>query len=172
MIFVRFWQASIAQPTRAQRCHENLVKLKGYAESRFSGQSHSSCRGDLSSQRSKVTSYKVGWEQLKGFVFFIVPQRITLVSNAKRKILKSNKSELWNRLSYRGLPYFLRLAAKLSEMITKFWGCNLKIQHRTSCDLNSLKKGLTKFFENNLKSMQIFQILIGGMNVRERSQKN
>ena len=31
---------------------------------------------------------------------FIFPQRLTLVSNAKRKISKSNKSELWNRLSY------------------------------------------------------------------------
>ena len=37
--------------------------------------------------------------------FFIVPQRLTLVSNAKTKISKSNKSELWNRLTYRGLPY-------------------------------------------------------------------
>ena len=32
---------------------------------------------------------------------------------------KSNKSELWNHLSYRGLT-FSRLAAKLSEMIAKF----------------------------------------------------
>ena len=28
------------------------------------------------------------------------------------------------------------------------------------------------FFENSLKSMQIFQILMGGMNFRERLQKN
>ena len=28
----------------------------------------------------------------------------TLVSNAKGNIAKSNKSELWNYLSYRGLP--------------------------------------------------------------------
>ena len=39
------------------------------------------------------------------FVFLIVPQRLTHVSNATKKISKSNKSELWNRLSYRGLPY-------------------------------------------------------------------
>ena len=38
---------------------------------------------------------------------FIVPQRLPLVSNAKRKISKSNKSELWNRLSYRGLSALL-----------------------------------------------------------------
>ena len=33
------------------------------------------------------------------------------ISNAKRKISKSKKSELWNRLSYRGLPYFFEVAA-------------------------------------------------------------
>ena len=38
------------------------------------------------------------------FVVFIVPQRLNLVSIAKKKISKSNKSELWNRLSYKGLP--------------------------------------------------------------------
>ena len=36
---------------------------------------------------------------------------------------------------------FSRLAAKLSEMITKFRGRSLKIQHRSSFDLNSLKNG-------------------------------
>jgi hypothetical protein len=40
-------------------------------------------------------------------------------SNAKRKISKSNKSELWNRLSYRALPYFFEVGSR-SEMITKF----------------------------------------------------
>ena len=40
--------------------------------------------------------------------FIIVP----LVSNAKRKILKSNKSELWNRFSYRGLPYFFEVGSQ------------------------------------------------------------
>ena len=39
-------------------------------------------------------------------------------------------------------------------------------------DLNGLKNKSTNFFENSLKSMQIFQLLMGGMNVRERSQKN
>ena len=46
------------------------------------------------------------------FDFFIVPQRLTLVSNAKRKISKSNKSELWNRLSYRGLLYFFEVRSQ------------------------------------------------------------
>ena len=36
------------------------------------------------------------------FLYFIF--YCTLVSNAKGNLAKSNKSELWNRLSYRGLP--------------------------------------------------------------------
>ena len=41
-----------------------------------------------------------------------------------------------------------------------------------SFDLNGLKTNATKIFENSLKSMQIFQILMVGMNFRERLQKN
>ena len=44
------------------------------------------------------------------FDHFIVPQRLTHVSIAKRKISKSNKSELWDRLSYRGLPYLFEVS--------------------------------------------------------------
>ena len=62
-------------------CHKNLVKLKGYAESRFSGQSHSSCRGDLSSQRSKVTSYKVRWVQLWSFGLLLIMKFCLLKKN-------------------------------------------------------------------------------------------
>ena len=50
------------------------------------------------------------------FVFFIVSKRLTLVSNAKRKISKSNKSVCHTEVCLT----FSRLAAKLSEMITKF----------------------------------------------------
>jgi len=46
------------------------------------------------------------------YLSFFVPQRPTLVSNAKRKISKSNKSELWNRLSYRGLPYLFKMRSQ------------------------------------------------------------
>ena len=67
---------------------------------------------------------------------------------------------------------FSRLAAKLSELITKFQGRSLKVQPRLSFDLNGLKNGTIKHFENSLKSMQIFQILMGGMNFRERLQKH
>ena len=66
---------------------------------------------------------------------------------------------------------FSRLAAKLSEMIAKFWGRSLKIQSGLSFDLNGLKNCMHKYFENSLKSFQIFQILMGGMNFRERLQK-
>ena len=55
---------------------------------------------------------------------------------------------------------FSRLAAKLSEMITKFWGCNLKIQHRSSFDLNGLKNGSAKYFKNCIKLLHFFQGLI------------
>ena len=52
--------------------------------------------------------------------------------------------------------------AKLSDQAEKFGGHNLKIQHWTPFDLNGLKNGATKIFENSLKSMKIFQILMGG----------
>ena len=83
-------------------------------------------------------------------IFFIVPQRLTLVSIAKRKISKSNKSELWNRLSYRGLSYFFEVGSET---------------FRNYCKISS------KHFENRLKSFRIFQILMGGMNFREKLQK-
>ena len=35
-----------------------------------------------------------------------------------------------------------------------------------SFDLNGLKNGSTKHFENNLKPIYTFQILMGGMNCR------
>ena len=41
------------------------------------------------------------------FIFYC-----TLVSNAKGNIAKSNKSELWNRLSYRGLPYLFEVRSQ------------------------------------------------------------
>ena len=39
-------------------------------------------------------------------------------------------------------------------------------------DLSVLENGSLKYFENGLKSMQIFQRLMGGMNRRERSHLN
>ena len=37
-------------------------------------------------------------------------------------------------------PTFSRLVAKFSEMITKFQGCSLKIQHKSSFNLNDLER--------------------------------
>ena len=45
-------------------------------------------------------------------------------------------------------------------MTTKFWGRNLKIQHRTSFDLNGLKNGSAKYFKNSIKLLHFFQGLI------------
>ena len=61
------------------------------------------------------------------------------------------------------MPYFFEVAAKLSEMITKFQGLSLKIQHQSSFDLNGLKDGPSLYFKNSLKSMHLFQRLMGGM---------
>ena len=44
------------------------------------------------------------------FLYFIF--YCTLVSNAKGNLAKSNKSELWNRLSYRGLPYHFEVRSQ------------------------------------------------------------
>ena len=121
--------------------------------------------------RAVFEAIEVKGHSMLHFVFFIVPQRITLVSKAKRKIWKSSILELCNRLSHRGLSYSFEVGSQLSEMITKIRCCNLKIQHWTSFDLNGLKNDSPKNFENSLKSKQIFQILMKGMNFRERSQK-
>ena len=56
-------------------------------------------------------------------------------------------------------------------MIAKFRGHSLKIQPRQPFDLNGLKNSTPKYFDNSIKSMQIFQILMGGMNFKEKSQK-
>ena len=57
-------------------------------------------------KREGKPMYDKWFESFDLFVFFIVPQR--LVSNAKRKTSKSNKSELTNCLSYKSLPYFFQ----------------------------------------------------------------
>ena len=60
---------------------------------------------------SKNLYFKVKMYIFGGLLLFITwkgPYFIfycTLVSNAKGNLAKSNKSELWNRLSYRGLIY-------------------------------------------------------------------
>ena len=56
---------------------------------------------------------------------------------------------------------FSRLAAKLSELSKKFRGHSFKIQPQMSFDLNGLKNGPSKHFESSLKSMHLFQRLMG-----------
>ena len=57
---------------------------------------------------------------------------------------------------------FSRLAAKLSELSKKIQGHSLIIRPQTSFDLNGLKNGPSKHFERSLKSMHLFQRLLGG----------
>jgi hypothetical protein len=64
---------------------------------------------------------------------------------------------------------FLRLAAKLSEMIAKYRGRSLKIQHPSSFDLNGPENGTRKYFENSLKSLHLFQRLLGAMKKKTKS---
>ena len=47
---------------------------------------------------------------------------------------------------------FSRLAAIFSGMITKFQGRSLKIQHRSSFDLNGLKNGPSLHFKNSFNA--------------------
>ena len=51
----------------------------------------------LAANLERVRQTSVG--QMVPKFFFIVPQRLALVNNAKRKISKSNKSGLWNCMS-------------------------------------------------------------------------
>ena len=55
-------------------------------------------------------------------------------------IAKGNIAEVYLTFSRRG--------AKLSGTIAKFWGCSLKIQHRSSFDLNNLERPKWEFWEN------------------------
>ena len=61
---------------------------------------------------SKVLIYLT----LLNFIFYC-----TLVSNAKGNLAKSNKSELLNRLSYRGLPYHFEVRSQTFRNECKSW---------------------------------------------------
>ena len=56
--------------------------------------------------------------------WFIWLWHLSICTTYKSKSLRNNKkdkkSELYNCFSYRGLPYFFRLAAELSELAKKF----------------------------------------------------
>ena len=73
------------------------------------------------------------------FLYFIF--YCTLVSNAKGNLAKSNKSELWNRLSYRGLPYHFEVRSQsLFYDFQKFEVAASKFRGWFSFDLNDLER--------------------------------
>ena len=81
-----------------------------------------------------------------------------IICNSKSlRIKKKNKSELWNHLSYRGPSYLFEFG---SQTYFQKWLQNSEV---VAFDL----KG-----KNSLKSIQTFQILMGGMNFRGRLQNN
>jgi hypothetical protein len=49
------------------------------------------------------------------FIFYC-----THVSNGKKNIAKSNKSEVWNRLSFIGPPYLFEVKPKFQEQLQNF----------------------------------------------------
>ena len=64
-------------------------------------------------------------------------------------IEKSNKSELWNRLSYRGLPYHFSVRSqKFQEWLQKLEVAASKIQPWFSIDLNDLERPKWEFKKN------------------------
>ena len=116
----------------------------------------------LAANLKKVRQTSV-WQMVPKF-WIIWLWYISFCITYKSKSLRNNKKDkekLWNYLSYRGLPYFLRLATKISELAKKFGGRSPKIQPRMSFDLNGFKNGPSKHFERTLKSMHFFQRLIG-----------
>ena len=72
-------------------------------------------------------------------------------------------------MSYRGLPYFFEVGSHTFRNDCK----RSQPQNSTWIVLwpQWPQNGPCKCFENSLKSFEIFQILMGGMNFRERSQK-
>ena len=93
---------------------------------------------------SKVLIYLT----LLNFIFYC-----TLVSNAKGNLAESNKSELWNRLSYRGLPYLFEVRSqtvrndcKISEVTASKFNLDF---HSTSTTSKGLSENLKKMSWHN-----------------------
>ena len=85
------------------------------------------------------------------FLYFIF--YCTLVSIAKGNIAKSNKSELWNRLSYRGLPYLFEVRSQKFRndcQILRSQPQNLEAKcHSTSTTSKGLSENLKKMSWHN-----------------------
>ena len=80
------------------------------------------------------------------FLYFIF--YCTLVNNAKGNLAKSNKSELSNRLSYRGLPYLFEVRSqsvrndcKISEVTASKFNLDF---HSTSTTSKGISENLKK----------------------------
>ena len=77
----------------------------------------------------------------------------TLVSIAKGNIAKSNKSELWNRLSYRDLPYLFEVRSQTIRndcQISRSQPQNLEADcHSTSTTSKGLSENLKKMSWHN-----------------------
>ena len=57
---------------------------------------------------------KVGINQVRDFKPFQLKEALALqVGNARGKIAESNKSELWNHLSFRSLPYIFEVKSSI-----------------------------------------------------------
>ena len=81
--------------------HSSQVRVQGQLRSPLESSQYLNFRFAFKFNYSKASSYMSAGDV--GFLYFIF--YYTLVSNAKGNLAKSNKSELWNHLSYRGLPY-------------------------------------------------------------------
>ena len=117
----------------------------------------------LAANLKKVRQTSV-WQTVPKLLFICL-WYLSFFNTYKSKSLRNNKRQInqnFGTICHLEFCFtFSRLAAKISEMITKFRGLSLKIQPRSSFDLNGLKNGTRKYFENILKSFQIFLILIG-----------
>ena len=125
--------------SRSLRSNENRPLNFEAATSKFGNQSWNF---GFSPQNGKVDLCTTNGSKVLiylTFLYFIF--YCTLVSNAKGNLAKSNKSELWNRLSYRGLPYLFEVRSQtLFYDFQKFEVAASKFRGWFSFDLNDLER--------------------------------
>ena len=98
-----------------ENCHEYIDILENTFGRYFWGLKFCNCSWKFGSlpRKGKVDLCTTNGSKVLIYLtllYFIF--HCTLVSNAKGNIAKSNKSELWNRLSYRGLPYLFKVRSQ------------------------------------------------------------
>ena len=80
-------------------------------------------------------------------IWFIWLWYLSFCLTYKSKSLRNNKNQNFRTVCHTEVCLtFSRLAANLSEMITKFRSRSLRIQHQSSFDLNGLKTGTRKYW--------------------------